>query len=76
MDNWERYDENLLPDEKEFYSSLNMEDIMNADYSNVERVYKEFKRKILGEYHDFYFQRDILLLANIFENFSNLSLNI
>ena len=76
MDNWERYDENLLPDEKEFYSCVNMEDIMNADYSNVERVYEEFKRKILGEYHDFYFQRDILLLANIFENFSNLSLNI
>ena len=31
MNNWNRFNETSLPDKKEFYSSLNMEDITNAD---------------------------------------------
>ena len=32
MDNWERFDETLLPDKKAFYSELNLEDITDKDY--------------------------------------------
>ena len=32
MDNWERFDETLLPDKKAFYSKLNLEDITDKDY--------------------------------------------
>ena len=28
MDNWKRYNETLLPDNKEFYSNLNMEALL------------------------------------------------
>ena len=32
MDNWERFDETLLPDKKAFYSELNLEDITDKVY--------------------------------------------
>ena len=41
MDSWERIDE-TLPDKKEFYSSLNMENIIDVDYRHAKRVCKEF----------------------------------
>ena len=33
MDDWEKFNETLLPAEEEFYSHLNMEDITDADYA-------------------------------------------
>ena len=32
MDSWERFDETSLPNKEAFYSSLNMEDITDADH--------------------------------------------
>ena len=32
MDSWERFNETSLPDEKAFYSDLNMEDITKVEY--------------------------------------------
>ena len=68
MDNWERFNEILLPNKEAFYSNLNMEDITDADYRHANKVFKEFKIKHLGEYHDLYVQSDTLLLADVFEN--------
>ena len=51
-DNWKRFDETSLPDKEAFYSNLNMEDITDADYRHVNKVFKEFKLKHLGEYYD------------------------
>ena len=31
MDDWEKFNETLLPGKENFYSHLNMEDITNAD---------------------------------------------
>ena len=50
-----------------------MEDITDADYGPTKRVSKDFEIKNLGEYHDFYLQSDTLLLADVFENFRNMS---
>ena len=71
MNIWERFDEELLPDKEAFYSSLNMEDITDVDYRYEEKLLKNFNDKNLGDYHDLYVQSDILLLADIFENFRN-----
>ena len=38
--------------------------------------YEEFKMNNLGDYHDMYVQSDTLLLADIFENFRDMSLKI
>ena len=76
MDSWERFNETSLPDKKAFYSELNLEDITDKDYAHAQKVFEEFKLKNLGDYHDLYVQSDTLLLADVFENFMNLTLLI
>ena len=49
-----------------------MEDITDADYAHKKRVCKDFEIKNLGEHRDLYVENDILLLANVFENFRNI----
>ena len=71
MDNWERFNEMSLPSKEPFYSNLNMENIDDIDYRHGNNVFKRFKLKNLGEYHDLYVQSDTLLLADVFENFRN-----
>ena len=53
-----------------------MEDIADADYAHAKRVCKDFEIKNLGEYHDLYVQSNTLLLADIFNNFRNMCLEI
>ena len=53
MDDWSRFDEEQLPDESDFHSSLNMEEISGIDYKHAEKVFNKFNIKSLGEYHDF-----------------------
>ena len=40
------------------------------------RVYKDFEIKRLGEYHNLYLNSDTLLLADVFENFRKICLEI
>ena len=63
LDDWKKFSEISLPEKEDFYSNLSMEDITDADYAHAKRVCKDFEVKNLGEYHDLYVQRDILLLA-------------
>ena len=53
-----------------------MEDITDADYVQAKRVCKNIEIKKLGEYYDLYVQSDKLLLADIFDNFRNMCINI
>ena len=76
IDSWERFDETSFLDKVASYSSLNMEGITSVDYRHAKRVYKEFKLKNLGDYHDLYVQSDTLLLADVFENFRNKCIEI
>ena len=76
MEDWEKFNETLLPETEDFYSQLNMEDITDADYTQEKRVYKDFEIKNWGEDLDLYAQRDKLLLADVFENFRNTYLKI
>ena len=76
MNDWEKFNETLLPEKEDFYSNLNMEDITDADYAHAKIVCKDFEIKNLGEYHDLYVQSNTLLLADVFENFRNMCLEI
>ena len=53
-----------------------MEDISDADYMHVKRVFKDFKIKNLREYYDLYLKSDTLILANFFEKFRKICLKI
>ena len=91
MDSWERFDETSLPDKETFYSNLNMEDITDVDYRHAQRVFngiafnriafngvalENLNNKDLGDYHDLYVQSDTLLLADVFENFPNMCIEV
>ena len=76
MDDWEKIDETSLPEKDNFYSHLNMENITDADYALGKRVCKQFEIKNLGEYHALYVKSNTLLLADVYENFRNLCLQI
>ena len=76
MDNCERFNEASLPNKESFYSNLNMENIDDIDYRLGNNVFKRFKLKNLGEYHDLYVQSNTFLLADIFENFRNTCLKV
>ena len=76
MDNWERFSETSLPNKESFYSNLNMENIDDIDYRHGNNMFKRFKLKNLGEYHDLYVQSDTLLLADVFEYFRNTCLKV
>ena len=53
-----------------------MENITDTDYTHAKTVFKDFEIKNLGEYHDLYVQSNTLLLADVFENFRNMCLEI
>ena len=76
MDDWKKYNETLLPKKEDFYSNLNMEDIIDSDYNHAQRVCKDFEIKNLDDYHDLYFKSNILLSADVFENFRKMCLEI
>ena len=69
MDSWKRFNETELPSKDKFYSTLNLEDILDDDYTHAINVWKIFNISNLGEYHDLHVQLDTTLLADIFENF-------
>ena len=68
MNSFGKFNEKLPPKE-DFYSILNDEHITDDDYKHSQAVWETFKLKTMGDYHDLYLQSDVLLLADVFENF-------
>ena len=71
MDSLKRFKENKIPPKEAFYSRLTGEGISDEDYEHVKKVWKVFGMKTLQDYHDLYNVTDVLLLADVFENFRN-----
>ena len=72
MDSSKKFNGISLPSKEDFYSNLNLGDIDDIDYRHGNNVFKGFKLEHLGDYHDLYVQSDALLLAGVFENFSDM----
>ena len=68
-DSWSRLDEERLPRKRDFYSTLNESGIKEEEYTHAKEVWDHFGCKTLGEYSDLYLKIDVLLLADVFENF-------
>ena len=49
---WEKFNETSLPDIKDFYIHLKIENITDADYIHAKWVCKNFETDNLGEYHN------------------------
>ena len=65
-----KFSETQLPPKKEFYSKLNDCGISDEDYEHAQNIWQEFEIQNLGDYHDLYLKSDVLLLADVFENYS------
>ena len=71
MNGIKKFSEEKLPQKEKFYSKLNDCGISDEDFDHAQRIWKEFGMKNLGEYHDLYLKSDVLLLADVFEEFRN-----
>ena len=74
MDNIEKLKDHKPPPQKAFYSKLTGKGINNYNYNHVLNVWKTWKIKTLKEYLELYNISDVLLLADVFENFRDLCL--
>ncbi|XP_070167595.1 uncharacterized protein [Polyergus mexicanus] len=63
--------ETRLPPREAFHSSLTGDAISESDYARAIRVWERFRVETLGDYSDLYLKTDVLLLADVFENFRN-----
>ncbi|KAJ8976759.1 hypothetical protein NQ317_003719 [Molorchus minor] len=68
-------EERALPSSTDFHNKLNDEDVSEDDYIHAQNVWKDFKLTNLKEYTQLYLKTDVLLLADVFENFRERCLN-
>src|SRR5271163_369249 len=54
---------------EDFKNDLTDENISEEDFQFFSNTYQQLNIKTLGEYHDLYLKTDVLLLADVFENF-------
>ena len=80
MNSFKRFNEEKLPDKKCFYSSVKDgttgdngkkidSHIRDEEYLTCKKLWNEFNMKNMGDYHDHYLKKDVLLLADVFEKF-------
>ena len=80
MNSFKIFNEDKLCVRKYFYSSTKDKKISDdgqisgghvsiEDYLVCEKIWDKFNMKNMGDYHDSYIKKDVLLLANVFEKF-------
>ena len=74
MDSIEKLKDTKPPPQKAFYSKLTGRGITKNNYGHVLNVWKTWKMKTLKDYLKLYNESDVLLLADVFENFRDLCL--
>ena len=67
----EHYAETQLPMREKFISKTTGKSITLAKYEELKQIWKSFDCQNLGEFLEIYLESDVLMLADIFENFRN-----
>lgn len=76
MDCENKMEDLQLPPKEAFYNILNNQSISNKEYRFAQSIWEKFDIKNMLEYTNIYLKTDVLLLADVFENFRNTSLNL
>ena len=74
LDSIEKLKDLTPPPQKAFYSKLTGKGINNYNYNHVLNVWKTWNMKTLKDYLELYNITDVLLLADVFENFRDICL--
>jgi len=74
-DSFSVFEENEIPKPEHFFNTLDDKEISEKDYNHVVQVWNEMNIKNKGEYHDLYLKTDVLLLADVFENFRKFAMD-
>ena len=74
LGNIEKLKDTKPPPQKAFYSKLKGKKINDYNYKHVLNVWKTWKMKTFKEYLELYNITDVLLLADVFENFRDICL--
>ncbi|GET65032.1 hypothetical protein RIR_jg2764.t3 [Rhizophagus irregularis DAOM 181602=DAOM 197198] len=74
MDDWKKFEKTSLPPKGAFYSKLNETHISDKEYEYAQYVWEKAGCKTMQDYHDIYLKTDVLLLADIFQNFREMAL--
>ena len=69
MDGFDKLGKASLPPKIKLFSKLNNADISDADYKRAQIVWSTFNMQTMRDYHNLYLKTDVLLLADVMENF-------
>ena len=69
MTSADRFEETSLPPRDCFFNDLTDEPLPEADYARAQMTWERFGIRNLREYTEHYLLSDVLLLADVFENF-------
>ncbi|KAB0797904.1 hypothetical protein PPYR_08897 [Photinus pyralis] len=69
LDSFDRFEEPTLPPQDDFYNKLEDKPCPRKMYRRAQEVWDRFNCSNLGQYVDLYMKTDILLLADVFEQF-------
>ncbi|CAH1109449.1 unnamed protein product [Psylliodes chrysocephalus] len=73
FDSFERFNEACLPPIDAFYNTLENKPCSRRMYLRAQDIWSKFLCRNLGDYVDLYMKTDILLLADVFEQFRSSS---
>ena len=73
FDRFSKLKERKLPPKEAFFLMLYNKGISDDDYAHAE-VWKKFKMRTMKDYYNLYLDSDVLLLADVFENFRDVCL--
>lgn len=76
IDSWDKLKSSELPSKEAFYCKLNDSNISDDDYNFAQAIWNIFEIKDMLEYSELYLKTDILLLADVFENFRDTCLKL
>ncbi|XP_059225632.1 uncharacterized protein LOC106094284 [Stomoxys calcitrans] len=72
----EKLNEKDLPAREAFYNSMSDEECTVAEYQHAQQVWAKFNCESLKDYMELYLKADVLILADVFENFRALCRSI
>ena len=75
VDSMKKLDEACLYPKEALYAKHTDEGITDGDCQHAQTVWKEFNIESMKDYHNLYNLSDVILLADIFDNFRNICMN-